>query len=128
MGGIGISELPAPIYVKCQHLIVRLDNGQLLVDMFYDCSVVMLDINNQPIQSITPQDLPELGIKYAAGRHLLLNGNLICTTYNGPYPVFEVTPDKKIVWKIKAGSLLGKPLKVQAIGLSEKAGNFELRK
>ncbi len=88
----------------------------------------MLDENNQVLWSLTPQDIPELDVKYAAGMHYLPSGNLICTTYNSPYPIFEITPDKEVVWKIKADKTLGKPLHVQSINLNENPANFELRK
>jgi hypothetical protein len=125
---IDLGTLPAPLTPKLLHSVVPLDNDHLLVGTSYDGSFVMLDENERVIWSLSPQDLPELGIKYASGMHRLPNGNLICTAYNSAYPVFEITPDKEIVWKLKADHAFGKPLNVQAVYLSGNAENFELRK
>jgi len=125
---IDLATLPAPLTPKLLHSVVPLDNGHLLVGTSYDGSFVMLDENDRVIWSLSPQDLPELGIKYASGMHRLPNGNLICTTYNSAYPIFEITPDKQIVWKLKAAKAFGRPLNVQAVRMTENAANFELSK
>ncbi len=65
-----------------------------------------------------------IGVKKGMSGEMVVNG----TTYNSAYPIFEVTPDKKIVWKIKANKTLGKPVHVQAIKLNENPANFELSK
>lgn len=125
---IDLGSLPAPLTPKLLHSVVPLDNGHLLVGTSYDGSFVMLDDNDRVIWSLSPQDLPELGIKYASGMHRLPNGNLICTAYNSPYPIFEVTPNKEIVWKLKADSAFGEPLNAQAVDMTEDASNFGLSK
>lgn len=125
---IDLSKVLAADDLKCLHSVVPLDDHCLLIGTSYSGSFVMLDGDDQVIWSLHPHEVPGLGIKYASGAQRLPNGNLICTSYNSDYPIFEITPDKQIVWKIKADRAFGQPLHVQAVGLTGNAAHFELSK
>jgi hypothetical protein len=67
---------------------------------------------DQPVWSYTAPKKPEFYSSFISGAQRLSNGNtLICSGANGT--IFEVTPDKAIVWKyvnpIKAGTPIGTP-------------------
>jgi len=125
---IDMRKLPESIKHKYSHGFAFLDNGNILASTSYGSCFVEIDPDGKVVWSLTPQDLPELGLKYASGMQRLANGNTVCTSYTSKYPVFEVTPDKKIVWKIAADKAIGSPLHVQVINDSDKPSNFELQK
>jgi len=125
---VDLQKLPKKIKHHCSHAVAMLNNGNILVSTSYGSCFVELDGKGNVVWSLTPEDLPELKLKYASGMQRLKNGNTICTAYNGPFPIFEVTPDKKIVWKIGASKKLGTPLHVQVINKKDKPSNFKLSK
>lgn len=125
---VDLQKLPKKIKHRLSHSVAFLDNGNILVSTSYGSCFVELDPKGKVVWSLTPEDLPELKLKYASGMQRLKNGNTICTAYNGPFPIFEVTPDKKIVWKIAASKELGIPLHVQVINKKDKPSNFKLNK
>ncbi|NWK54378.1 hypothetical protein HW115_02055 [Verrucomicrobiaceae bacterium N1E253] len=125
---INLKNHPSPKPTAALHSIVPLPQHRQLIGTSYGSSFVILDENQGVEWELTPEDVPELGMKYAAGAHVLPNGNLICTSYNSDYPIFEITPDKHIVWKIKASSEIGQPLHVQAVKDPGNPANFELLK
>jgi hypothetical protein len=125
---VDLQKLGKNIKLHLAHSLVLLDNGNILVSTSYGSCFVEIDPKGKVVWSLTPEDLPELKLKYAGGMQRLANGNTICTAYNGIYPIFEVTPDNKIVWKIAASKELGHPLHVQVINKKDKPSNFKLQK
>ncbi|MBW8016754.1 MAG: hypothetical protein FVQ82_11250 [Planctomycetes bacterium] len=125
---VDLRKLPKKIKHRFSHAVAFLDNGNILVSTSYGSCFVELDPKGKVVWSLTPEDLPELKLKYASGMQRLKNGNTICTAYNGLFPIFEVTPGKKIVWKIAASKELGTPLHVQVINKKQKPSNFKINK
>jgi len=125
---IDLQKLPKQIKHKLSHGFAFLEGGNILVSTSYGSCFVELDPAGKIVWSLTPDDVPELELKYAAGMHRLPNGNTVCTAYRGKYPVFEVTPDKKVVWKMSADKELGAPLHVQVIGEGDEPSDFGLWK
>jgi len=125
---IDLQKLPGFIKHKYSHGFAFLDNGNILVSTSYGSCFVELDADGKIVWSLTPKDLPELGLKYASGMQRTASGNTICTAYSSKYPVFEVTPDKKIVWKIAANKEIGRPLHVQLLKDGDKPSAFGLQK
>ena len=125
---VNLQKLPASIKHKYSHGLAYLDNGHILVSTSYGSCFVELDATGRMVWSLTPEDVPELQLTYAAGMQRLPNGNTVCTAYNSPYPIFEVTPDKKIVWKIKARPEIGHPTHVQVLTDRGQASRFELQR
>jgi hypothetical protein len=53
------------------------------------------------IWQINAKNLPNVTMgKYIQGVHRLANGNTIVTNNEGNPAIFEVTPDKKVVWSV----------------------------
>ncbi|MHC4215602.1 MAG: beta-propeller domain-containing protein [Planctomycetota bacterium] len=125
---VDLQKLPKNIKLHYAHSLAFLDNGNILVSTSYGSCFVELDPDGKVVWSLTPQDLPELKLTYAAGMQRLANDNTICTAYKSSYPIFEVTPDKKIVWKISASKEIGYPLHVQVIKENDKPSTFKLHK
>jgi hypothetical protein len=125
---VDLQKLPKKIKHHCSHAVAFLDNGNILVSTSYGSCFVELDGKGNVVWSLTPEDLPELNLKYASGMQRLKNGNTICTAHKSPFPIFEVTPDKKIVWKIPASKELGTPLHIQIINKKNNPSNLKLNK
>jgi outer membrane protein assembly factor BamB len=125
---IDLRKLPGFIKHKYSHGFAFLDNGNILASTSYGGCFVELDLNGKMVWSLTPQDLPELELKYASGMQRLANGNTVCTAFNSKYPVFEVTPEKKIVWKMPASGEIGDILHVQIVNEPGRPSNFGLQK
>ena len=125
---IDMQKLLEKIKHRCTHGLAMLDDGNILVSTSYGSCFVELDPKGKVVWSLTPQDVPKLELKYASGMQRLANGNTICTAYGGKYPIFEVTPDNKIVWKIAANKEIGQPLHVQVIKENDKPSTFKLYK
>ena len=125
---IDLQKLPKRIKHKLSHSVVFLENGNILISTSYGGCFVELDTDGKVVWSLTPEDIPELGLKYASGMQRLANGNTICASYTSKFSVFEVTPDNKVVWKILANKEIGSPLHVQIIKDGDKPSTFGLQK
>jgi hypothetical protein len=70
---------------------------------------------DRAVWSYTAPNKPEFFASFISGAHRLPNGNtLICSGPQGT--VFEVTPEKEVVWKFQNPSPVGGPGIVQQIG------------
>jgi hypothetical protein len=81
------------------HGVEPLENGNLLISTSYGAHVFEIAPDDRIVWSLSPEDVPEIGMNYAAGCRRLPNGNTVCSAYTSTYPLFEVTPDKRVVWK-----------------------------
>ena len=76
-------------------------------NVVYSCmeGLFELDEKGNEVWSLTNEDVPEINICWLLGIQLRKNGNIVCTNWLGHghngegVPVFEVTPDKKVVWQ-----------------------------
>jgi hypothetical protein len=125
---IDLQKLPKHIKHNYSHGFAFLDNGNILASTSYGSCFVELDADDKIVWSLTPQDLPKLNLKYASGMQRLSNGNTICTAHKSKYPVFEVTPENAIVWKMPASKDIGEILHVQVINDSDTPSMFGLEK
>jgi hypothetical protein len=82
--------------------VVKLRNGNMLVSGDGDGSVSEIDrATKTVIWQINAKNLPNVTMgKYIQGVHRLANGNTIVTNNEGNPAIFEVTPDKKVVWSV----------------------------
>ncbi len=84
---------------------VKLPNGHLIVTLWEKNHVVELDENLKTVWEIAENELPNNPLRIPVGIHRLPNGNTIIGNYlghgfEGKQPmVFEVTPEKKVVWE-----------------------------
>lgn len=79
---------------------IRLDNGNTLVCLTHGNKVVEMDAEGKVVWEVRQSDLPQKPFDDACGGQRLPNGNTVITAYHAKVGIklFEVTPDKKIVW------------------------------
>ena len=87
------------------HEAVLLPNGHLLVNCGDGHKIIELDADEKVVWDLNENDLPGNPLRLMAGCQRLPNGNTVFCNYLGhghlgsqPH-VFEVTPDKKVVWE-----------------------------
>jgi hypothetical protein len=80
---------------------IRLENGHTLVNLTHGNKTVELDAKGKVVWKISNDDFPEKPFADPCGGQRLPNGNTVIASYaaSGPIKIFEVTPEKKIVWK-----------------------------
>jgi hypothetical protein len=83
---------------------IRLENGHTLVNLTHGNKTVELDAEGKVVWKISNDDFPDLKDKPfvdPCGAQRLPNGNTVIASYGATkgIKVFEVTPDKKIVWQ-----------------------------
>ncbi len=81
---------------------IRLENGHTLVNLTHGNKTAELDADGKVIWKISNDDFPDVRpFADPCGGQRLPNGNTVIASYasQGPVKVFEVTRDKKIVWK-----------------------------
>ncbi len=81
---------------------IRLANGHTLVNLTHGNKTVEMDADGNVVWKISNDDFPDLKpFADPCGGQRLPNGNTVIASYGsqGEIKVFEVTEDKKIVWK-----------------------------
>ena len=81
---------------------IRLENGNTLVNLTHGNKTVELDPNGRVVWKVGNDDFPDVKpFVDPCGGQRLPNGNTVIASYgsNGEIKAFEVTRDKKIVWK-----------------------------
>ncbi|MDZ4287435.1 MAG: PQQ-binding-like beta-propeller repeat protein [Prosthecobacter sp.] len=87
------------------HEIVRVTNGNWLITCGDGHKVVEVDTAGKTVWELNENDLPGNTLRLMAGCQRLPNGNTVICNYLGhghlgeQPQVFEVTPDKKVVWQ-----------------------------
>ena len=88
------------------HEVVPLPNGHLLIDCGDGHKIIELDASEKVVWELNENDLPGNPLRLMAGCQRLPNGNTVfCNwlghghTGNAQAHVFEITPDKKVVWE-----------------------------
>ncbi|MGB7347816.1 MAG: hypothetical protein WBD20_26565 [Pirellulaceae bacterium] len=79
---------------------IRLDNGNTLMSLTHGNKAVEVDADGKVVWEVRQSDLPQKPFDDACGCQRLPNGNTVITAYHAKVGVklFEVTPEKKIVW------------------------------
>ncbi|MES2793318.1 MAG: hypothetical protein V4719_27150 [Planctomycetota bacterium] len=79
---------------------IRLPNGRTLVTLTHSNKVVEFSEKGEVVWSISNDDIAGKPFADPCGAQRLPNGNTVIASYGatGPVKVFEVTPDKKLVW------------------------------
>jgi hypothetical protein len=81
---------------------IRLKNGHTLINLTHGNKTVEMDADGEVIWKISNDDFPDIKpFADPCGGQRLPNGNTVIASYasQGPVKVFEVTPEKQIVWK-----------------------------
>jgi hypothetical protein len=88
------------------HETVLLPNGHLLIACGEGHKVIELDTDRKVVWSLDENELPGHTLRLVSGLQRLLNGDTVICNYLGhghlgeQAHVFEVTPDKKVVWEV----------------------------
>jgi len=91
-------DAPGPAYAA-----LRLENGNTLISGKDD--VIEVNAKGKTVWHLKAADIPAMGPKWMTGIERLANGNTVICNWLGHHqegkgvPIFEVTPDKKVVWK-----------------------------
>jgi hypothetical protein len=81
---------------------IRLENGHTVVNLTHGNKTVELDADGKVVWKISNDDFPdEKPFADPCGGQRLPNGHTVIASYaaQGPIKIFEVTREKKIVWK-----------------------------
>ncbi len=80
---------------------IRLENGNTLVNLTHGNKTVEFDSTGKVVWQVSNDDFPEKPFADPCGGQRLPNGNTVIASYGsrGDIKVFEVTRDKKLVWK-----------------------------
>lgn len=104
------------------HSAELLANGNLLIGGAYGMPVIEVDKSDKIVWKLTADDVPDVGFAYSAGCLRLPNGNTVVAAYTSKFPIFEVSPDKKVVWKFQ-NPAIGNPTHVKVL-TPEATGKF----
>jgi hypothetical protein len=78
----------------------RMPNGNTLVTAGYGVEVYEFEKDAKIIWTLKQSDLPEgFKLHYLGTAQRLANGNIVVSNFQGLPSVFEVTPEKKVVWQ-----------------------------
>lgn len=92
---------------------IRHGDGHTLVCCTHGNRVVDFDADGTIVWTLTNDDLPGNWLQDPCGGQVLPNGNIVITSYAAgradPHApkLFEVTPEKKVVWKYTDGEKVG---------------------
>ena len=101
--GKTLRSIPVPGDV---HETILLPNGHLLIACGDGHKIIELDANEKVVWSVDENEIPGHSLRLAAGLQRLPNGNTVVCNYLGhghlgeQAHVFELTPEKKIVWEV----------------------------
>jgi len=102
---------------------VRLKNGNTVIG--YRGGVIEVDPKDKIIWHLTQKDLPGVKLYWICGIQRLPNGNTVVGNWfihkrrtDSP-PFFEVTPDKKVVWKAEMHERLFDPVGIQILDVKD---------
>ena len=104
---INLKNIEMPNKVRRIHGVELLENGNVLIGTGYGSSLVEIDKNDEVVWSLTPKEIPSVGLKYVGGFVVRDNGNIIVAAYNSAFPMFEIDREKNLVWKVRRDKDLG---------------------
>ena len=99
---------------------VRLPNGNTLIG--YKNGVIEVDPQDKTVWHLTQEDLPDLKLYWICNLQRLPNGNTVVNNWYihkrraDSTPFFEVTPEKKVVWRAKFTAKMFDPAAIQILG------------
>jgi len=116
----------------CLGAKISLDNGNILAACGDGHTIVEVDRNNKIVWQIKENELDGHPLRFVAGFQRLPNGNTVICNWGrhghiGKQPqIFEVTPDKKVVWSVFDNKQLGTTAHIQLLDIPGKPEAFEL--
>jgi hypothetical protein len=103
--------------------MVRLKNGNTVIG--YRNGVIEVDPKNKVVWHLTQKDLPNIKLHWICTIQRLPNGNTIVNNWfihkrrPDGVPFFEITPDKKVVWKAKVHKRMYDPTAIQILDVKD---------
>jgi len=95
-------------FVSGRFVAERLPNGNTLIACGDEHRVIEVDPQDKIVWEVNQNDIPGNILGFAAGVVRLGNGNTVICNWSGHKgaikdqpAVFEITPDKKVVWEVK---------------------------
>jgi hypothetical protein len=110
-----------------RHSLIRLGSGNLMYGGYYNGPFAEINKSNQVVWQLTAADIPDIGFNYAAAMHILPNGNMVIAAYTSTCKLFEITRDKKIVWKLQ-NPAIGNPTHVYVLEDLRDPAKFEIER
>ncbi|KKK89345.1 hypothetical protein LCGC14_2734030 [marine sediment metagenome] len=101
----------------------RLDNGNTIIG--YRNGVVEVDPKDQVVWHLTQEDVPDVKLYWINAIQRLPNGNTVVGNWfihqrrTDSTPFFEVTPEKKVVWKMTMHARMVDPVSIQMLDVTD---------
>jgi len=95
------------VFASGRFVAERLPNGNTLIGCGDDHRVIEVDPQDKIVWEVNQNDIPGNVLGFAAGVVRLANGNTVICNWpghggiKGQPSVFEITPEKKVVWEVK---------------------------
>jgi len=99
--------------------VIRLDNGNTVIG--YRGGVIEVDPKDKVVWHLTQKDVPDVKLYWICCIQRLPNGNTVVGNWfihkrrTDSTPFFEVTPDKKVVWKVTMHKRMFDPASIQIL-------------
>ena len=103
--------------------VIRLDNGNTLIG--YRGGVIEVDPNDKVVWHLTQKDVPDIKFYWICNIQRLPNGNTVVGNWfihkrrTDSTPFFEVTPDKKVVWRAAMHERMFDPAAIQILDVKD---------
>ncbi|MCP4260726.1 MAG: hypothetical protein GY774_24855 [Planctomycetes bacterium] len=101
--------------------VIRLDNGNTVIG--YRGGVIEVDPKDKVVWHLTQKDVPDVKLYWICCIQRLPNGNTVVGNWfihkrrTDSTPFFEVTPDKKVVWRVTMHKRMFDPAAIQILGV-----------
>lgn len=98
---------------------VRLENGNTVIG--YKTGVIEIAPDDKVVWHLTQKDVPGIKLYWINGIQRLKNGNTVVGNWfmhkrrPNDFPFFEVTGDKKVVWKVPTHERMFDPISIQIL-------------
>jgi len=115
-----IREIKVP---NMAYSMVRLKNGNTVIG--YRDGVIEVDPKDKVVWHLTQKDVPDIKLHWICCVQRLPNGNTIVNNWfmhkrrEKDVPFFEITPDKKVVWKAKMHERMYDPTAIQILDVKD---------
>jgi hypothetical protein len=104
---------------------IRLKNGNTVIG--YKGGVIEVDPKDKVLWHLTQKDIPDVKLYWICAIQRLDNGNTVVNNWfmhkrhTNSTPFFEVTPDKKVVWKAALHKRMFDPISIQILDVKDKS-------
>ena len=115
-----IREIKVP---NMAYSMVRLKNGNTVIG--YRDGVIEVDPKDKVVWHLTQKDVPDIKLHWICCVQRLPNGNTVVNNWfmhkrrKNDVPFFEITPDKKVVWRAKMHDKMYDPAAIQILDVKD---------